>query len=63
MGITNMIISIVGVIVIIIGFAAFINPNFARIINAPGGPKLKATIALVVGIILIILGLFIQLPG
>ena len=63
MGITNMILSIVGVIVIIIGLAAFINPNFARIINAPGGPKLKATIALVVGIILIILGLFIQLPS
>jgi hypothetical protein len=62
MGITNMIIIIVGIIVIIIGLAAFLNPNFARIINAPGGPKLKATIALVVGIIMILFGLFTSLP-
>ena len=63
MGITNLILVIVGVFVIIIGLAAFINPNFARIINAPGGPRLKAIIALVVGIIILLLGLITQLPG
>ncbi len=39
-----------------------INPNFARYINAPGGPRLKATIALIVGIIIIIIGLTIEIP-
>ena len=56
MGITNIILIIVGAIVIIIGIAAFLNPNFARIINAPGGPRLKAIIALIAGIIILVIG-------
>ena len=53
----NIALVIVGTIVILIGIAAFINPNFARIINVPGGQKLKSIVALVIGIVLIIVGL------
>ena len=60
MEIINMVFLFVGLIVIIIGIAAFFNPNFARIINAPGGPRLKATIALIIGIIFLIISLIIQ---
>ena len=63
MGLTNTILLIVGIIVIIIGMAAFFNPNFARLINAPGGPRLKAIIALIVGIIIIFIGVVYQIPG
>jgi hypothetical protein len=63
MGITNIILSIIGVIVITIGLAAFFNPNFARIINAPGGPRLKSIIALIAGIIILVIGLITQLPN
>jgi putative Mn2+ efflux pump MntP len=53
----NIVLIIVGAIVTLIGIAAFINPNFAKIINVPGGPKLKSIVALIVGIILVIVGL------
>ena len=53
----NIILLITGAIVAIFGIAAFLNPNFARLINAPGGPRLKAFIAAVVGIILILVGI------
>jgi hypothetical protein len=60
MALTNTILIVVGIIVTIIGLAAFINPNFSRLINAPGGPKLKATIALIIGFIILIIGLIYQ---
>jgi hypothetical protein len=63
MEIANTILVIVGVIVLLFGIAAFFNPNFARWINAPGGPRLKAIIAIVVGIILILVSLIINLPS
>ena len=63
MGLANTILIITGVIVMIIGLAAFINPNFSRLINAPGGPRLKASIAFIAGVILLISGLVIQLPS
>ena len=50
----NIILLIVGLIVLLFGIGAFLNPNFARWINAPGGPRLNAIIAIVVGIILMI---------
>ena len=53
----NIVLIIVGAIVTLIGIFAFINPNFARIINVPGGQKLKSIVALIIGIILIIVGL------
>ena len=63
MEITNIILLVSGVIVALFGLAAFFNPNVARWINAPGGPRLKAMIAMVIGVILIIIGLAIKLPG
>ena len=62
MGLTNTVLLIVGIIVIIIGVAAFINPNFARLINAPGGPRLKAIIALIIGFIILFIGVSYQIP-
>ena len=62
MGLTNTILIICGAIVSLFGIAAFLNPNFGRWINAPGGPRLKAAIALIVGIIIIIIGLTIEIP-
>jgi hypothetical protein len=58
----NLIFLIIGTIVMLIGIAAFFNPNWARWINFPGGPRLKAIIALITGIILIIISLIIQIP-
>ena len=55
----NMVLLVLGIIVIIIGLAAFFIPNFAGLINAPGGPKLKAVIAFIVGIIFVILSFII----
>ncbi|MEA3457219.1 MAG: hypothetical protein U9R21_00900 [Candidatus Thermoplasmatota archaeon] len=62
MGLTNTILLICGTIASLFGIAAFLNPNFARWINAPGGPRLKATISLITGIIIIIIGLTIEMP-
>ncbi len=62
MGLTNTILIICGVVASLFGIAAFLNPNFARWINAPGGPRLKATISLIVGVIIIIIGLTIEMP-
>ena len=53
----NIIISIVGIIVTIIGITTFINPNFAKLINVPGGPKIKGIVAIIIGIIILIYGL------
>jgi hypothetical protein len=51
-----------GLLPIVFGVIAFINPNFARFISAPGGPRLKALIAIIVGTIFIIIGLSINMP-
>jgi len=56
----NIAVIILGAIIALIGVATFFNPNFARIINAPGGPRLKAIVALIAGIIIAIIGLFYQ---
>ena len=62
MGHANTILLICGAIASLFGIAAVLNPNFARWINAPGGPRLKAAVALIVGIIIIIIGLTIEIP-
>lgn len=59
----NNILVIVGIFTIVIGIAAFLNPGFARLINAPGGPRIKAVVALIIGIIIFIVGLVVQLPA
>ena len=63
MEIANTILLIVGIIVLIFGIGAFFNPNFARWINAPGSPKLKAIIAIIVGAILVVISLVVNLPN
>jgi len=55
----NIVLIIVGAIVSLIGVAAFINPNFSKLINVPGGPKLKAIVAIIIGLIILITGLII----
>jgi len=62
MGTTNTILLIIGAIVTLIGIGAFINTNLAKLINVPGGPRLKATICTVVGLIIIIIGFAISPP-
>lgn len=63
MDLPNMVVIIVGIIVILIGLLAFFNPNFSRLINAPGSPRLKAIVALIVGFILLIIGFIIEIPS
>ncbi|KYK26893.1 hypothetical protein AYK20_08455 [Thermoplasmatales archaeon SG8-52-1] len=60
MDITNIILLIVGAVVVLFGIGAFLNPNISRLINAPGGPKLKGSIAMIVGIIIIIIGFLVR---
>jgi len=62
MTIVNNIIIIVGAIVTLIGVLSIFFPALTKIINAPGGERLKSIIATVIGIILIIIGFFINFP-
>ena len=59
---TNIILFISGIIVTFFGIAAFLNPNFTRWINAPGGLRLKAIIAPITGIILVIISFTTEIP-
>jgi hypothetical protein len=61
MGIANTILIVTGAIVTLIGVLTLFFPNLARIINAPGGPRLKAIIAIIIGLIIIIVGFTIKL--
>ncbi len=63
MGIANIILLISGAIVVLFGLGAFLNPNLARWINAPGTPIIKAIITMVIGIILLVLSFVIQFPA
>lgn len=58
----NTILIIIGSLVALVGIIAFFVPGLTRIINAPGGPKLKATITLIIGIILVLIGLIVEMP-
>ena len=62
MEIVNIILIITGGIVLLFGIGAFLNPNLARWINAPGGPRLKAMVATIIGIILIVIAFIIEIP-
>ena len=55
----HIILIILAIPLILLGLGAFLNPNIARWINAPGGPKLKAIIAMIAGFGMIIVGLII----
>jgi hypothetical protein len=60
MGVANTILIVVGALVTFLGVLTIFYPNLARIINAPGGPRLKAIIAIIIGLILLIVGLAIE---
>ena len=62
MNIVNTLFTVIGVIVLLVGIAAFFNPNLTRWINFPGGPKIKAIGAAISGIIFIIIGLIVEIP-
>ena len=49
-----------GAIVTILGVLAFFNPIFTKVINFPGGPRLKAVGTMIIGVILIIAGLIVD---
>jgi hypothetical protein len=57
----NLILIAVGILVILIGVMAFLMPNWARFINLPGGPRFKATAAIIVGIILTSIGFLLSI--
>ena len=59
---TNTVLIIVGGIVTLIGILAIFIPNLTKIINAPGNPRIKAIIAIIIGIIILAIGLLIELP-
>lgn len=58
----NTIFLIIGIFVLAIGVLAFFIPGFSRIINAPGGPRMKAMIAIIVGAVFLVLAIFIEMP-
>jgi hypothetical protein len=58
----NIILLVVGIVVLLFGVGAFLYPNLARWINAPGGPRLKAIIAAIIGIILVVIAFIIEIP-
>lgn len=62
MTVGNYIFLIIGIIIVLVGILAFINPNWSRRINLPGGPRLKSIISMIIGIILIIIGFVIEIP-
>jgi len=53
---------VVGVFITLIGIIGFLNPNWTRLINFPGGPRLKAAGATITGLIFLILGLIVNIP-
>ena len=55
MGLANTILIVVGALVTLIGVLTIFIPNLARIINVPGGARLKAIIAIIIGLILILI--------
>ena len=61
MDLVNIIFILVGISTAIIGISSIFIPNVARLISFPGGPRLKASVAIIAGIILIIVGLFVKL--
>jgi len=61
MATANTIMLIVGAIVVLFGIGVFLHPNIARWVNAPGGPRLKALIAIIAGVSIIFVGLLIEI--
>ncbi|MDG6229248.1 MAG: hypothetical protein QCH96_04730 [Candidatus Thermoplasmatota archaeon] len=49
----SIILLIVGLILVGIGSVSLLNPNLARWINLPGDPRLKASVSIIIGTIII----------
>jgi len=58
----NYVFLIIGGFVILIGALGLLNPNWTRLINFPGGPRIKAFGAMISGLILLILGILLDIP-
>lgn len=54
----NTLLVLIGFIPLLIGVGTLINPNISRFINLPANPAVKAIGSIIVGIILILIGLF-----
>jgi hypothetical protein len=57
----NTVMIIVGALLTLLGALTIFIPNLTRIINVPGGPKLKAIVSIIIGLILIFVGISLQL--
>ncbi len=62
MAAVNYILILLGVIVTLIGVISIFFPGLTRIINAPGGPRVKSIIAIIVGIVIFFIGLLVNIP-
>jgi len=62
MSVINTTFILVGALVALLGVLTFFIPALERIINAPGGPRMKALIALIIGLIFLIVGLTVEIP-
>jgi len=63
MTITNYILIIIGGLVALVGILSIFFPGLTRIINTPGGERIKSIIAIVIGLILLLIGIVIELPA
>ena len=63
MTITNYILIIVGGLVALVGILSIFFPGLTRIINAPGGERIKSIIAIIIGLIIFLIGIVIELPA
>ena len=58
----NQMFLIMGIAVTILGIASFFIEGLTRFINSPGGPKFKAMICTVLGLVFLLLSIFIEMP-
>lgn len=63
MTITNYILIIVGVFVALLGILSIFFPGLTRVINAPGGARVRSIIAIVIGLIILMIGSIVELPS
>ena len=62
MSITNYVFIITGAFVTIIGLLALVIPGLNKIISSPGNKTIQSIVAIIIGLIFLIIGLFIDLP-
>jgi hypothetical protein len=62
MSITNYILTIIGGIVTLIGILSIFYPGLTKIINVPGGERMKSIIAIISGLVIVTIGLVFEIP-